>query len=75
MDPALKKQIIAAAIGLVTGVLGTYAMVWRDVAVIKSEISHIQADVSVIQTFIANDDPKAFIAAKNAIKDHVEGKQ
>lgn len=75
MNPDLKKQMIAAAIGLATGIIGTYAMVWRDVAVIKAEIAHIQNDVSLIQKFISDDDPKAFIAAKDAIREQVKTKQ
>jgi hypothetical protein len=73
MSPDTKKQVVAAAIGLATGILGTYAMVWRDVAVIRSEMQHIQGDISVIQMFISNDDPRAYIAAKNAIREeHVK---
>lgn len=76
MDPALKKQIIAVAVGLATGVLGTYALVWRDVSVIRSELTHIKDDVSVIQKFISDDDPKAFIEAKNRIREeHAKDKQ
>jgi hypothetical protein len=76
MNPELKKQIITALLGIAFGVLGTYALVWRDVAVIKAEMSHIKQDVNIIQLFISNDDPRAYIAAKNAIKkDHVEDNQ
>lgn len=75
MNADLRKQLIAAAIGLATGVFSTYALVWRDVAVIMARLSHIEADVAVIQRFIADDDPKAFIAAKEAIrKDHTTDK-
>ena len=63
-----KRQIISAAVGMGVGILGTYALVWRDVAVIKAEISHIQADVAIIQRFISDDDPKSFIAAKEQIR-------
>ena len=76
MDPELKKRIISVSIGLIVGIVGTYTMVWRDVSVIKSEIVHIQSDISVIQMFISNDDPRAFIAAKNRIRqDHEEDKK
>jgi hypothetical protein len=68
MDPAIKKQILSAVIGLAVGVISTYAMVWRDVAVIRTEIGHIQSDIAVIQTFIANDDPREFIKAKETIR-------
>ena len=63
-----KRHIISAAVGMGVGILGTYALVWRDVAVIKAEISHIQADVAIIQRFISDDDPKSFIAAKEQIR-------
>jgi hypothetical protein len=69
MDPALRKQLVAAAIGLATGILTTYAMVWRDVGVIKVELAHIKSDISVIQMFISNDDPRAFAAAKSIIRE------
>jgi hypothetical protein len=76
ISPEIRKQILSAVLGLAVGILGTYAMVWRDVAVIKSEMSHIQQDISVIQMFISNDDPRAYIAAKNAIKeDHEKDKE
>lgn len=76
MNPDTRKQLVAAALGLATGVLGTYAMVWRDVAVIRAELYHIKQDISVIQLFIANDDPRAFQAAKSVIReDHAEDRK
>jgi hypothetical protein len=68
----IKKQLIPTLVGAGLGILTTYALVWRDVAVIKSEIQHIQQDVALIQKFIAEDDPKEFIAAKNAIREDRE---
>jgi hypothetical protein len=68
----IKKQLIPTLVGAGLGILTTYALVWRDVAVIKSEIQHIQQDVALIQKFIAEDDPKEFITAKNAIREDRE---
>ena len=68
MSPETKKQLVSAAIGLVVGMGSTYAMVWRDVAVIKVRLDSMAGDIRVIQMFISNDDPRAFIAAKNQIK-------
>lgn len=73
MNADLKKQVITAVIGLTVGILSTYTLVWRDVAVIMARLGHIEGDVSVIQKFIADDDPKGFIKAKDTIrKDHAE---
>jgi len=69
MPTDLRKQIITVLVGIAAGVLSTWALVWRDVAVIKAEIQHIQTDVSTIQRFIVNDDPKAFLAAKEQIRE------
>jgi hypothetical protein len=71
MNADLKKQLITALIGLAVGVGSTYTLVWRDVAVIMARLGHIEGDVAVIQKFIADDDPKAYIAAKDHIRtDH-----
>jgi hypothetical protein len=76
MSKEIRNQLVAAALGLGVGVLGTYAMVWRDVAVIKAELSHIKEDVNTIQKFIADDDPRAWLAAKDAIRaEHAKDNQ
>ena len=72
-DVVCDCNFVIALISALLGVCGTFLFVWRDMAVIKSEMVHIRQDVALIQTFIANDDPKAFIAAKAGI--HAELKK
>jgi hypothetical protein len=64
----IKKHLIPAIVGAGLGILTTYALVWRDTAVIKAELIHIREDISLIQQFVSDDDPRSFMAAKNKIR-------
>lgn len=68
MSPEIRKLLAASLLSAVAGALGTFAFVWRDVAVIHAELAHIREDVQLIQTFVSSDDPKAWMAAKARIK-------
>lgn len=64
----LKKQAAIALISALTGVVGTFVFVWRDMAVLKAEMAHLRDDVRLIQTFIATDDPQRWMAARAKLK-------
>jgi len=65
----LRDKLIFSASGLLVGILTSYLAMMRDVAVIKEAMSHLKQDISVIQMFIASDDPKAWLEAKNKIRE------
>lgn len=72
MTPELRKLVLTSLLSVALGAASTFVFVWRDMAVVRAELAHIREDVSLIQTFVSNDDPRAWMAAKARIKLHRE---
>lgn len=69
MSAELKRLLAASLLSALAGALTTFALVWRDMAVVKAELAHIREDVSLIQTFVAEDNKAAWMAAKARIRE------
>lgn len=70
MTPELRKLLAASVLSALAGALSTFAFVWRDMAVVRAELGHIREDVQLLQAFVAEDDKRAWMAAKAKIRQH-----
>lgn len=69
----LKKQALATLLGLAVGIASTFVFVWRDMAVLKAEMTYVRADLALVSEFIASDDPQRWLAAKAKLRAKLKG--
>lgn len=68
----MKQKILDSIVpAILLAILGAALATWRDVAVMKVQIEHINKDVDLVQKFIVSDDPKVYTEARRQLAEDV----
>jgi hypothetical protein len=65
----MKEKLIDAIVpAILLAVLGAALAMWRDVAVMKTEVTHMKEDVALVRKFIVSPDKKVYTEAKEELE-------